>query len=155
MWDICNWRRIEFQGHIYKNEWISGKITTSISFKILKAFVELFHDILDKTATIVKKDRWRQQHALKVIADMTYFTWNNSTIDNADNIRSIIALTRPLSFPFDIEMAKNPSLGLNADIYVARHLQLVSNEQRFPTEMLKVLMEGLKQFHYNGVCWGL
>ena len=33
------------------------KITTSISFKILKAFVELFHDILDKTATIVKKDR--------------------------------------------------------------------------------------------------
>ena len=56
-------------------------------------------------------------------------------------ITPIVAIGRLLSFPLDIELAKIPSITSDLAADVPQYLRLVSNDHRFATETLKILLD--------------
>ena len=103
--------------------------------------VEHFHRVLDKTITIASEDRGHQQSNFTAVANAIAFAWNSAAIDNTDVIRSIVAIGRLLNFPLDIRLAKILSPTLDPATDVAQDLRLVSNDYRFATEALKILLD--------------
>ena len=70
-------------------------------------------------------------------------------INNTDVIWSIVAIGRPLGFPLSINLVNIPFLTSSPATDVVQYLRLISNDYRFFTEMLKILLDNRREHHHK------
>jgi hypothetical protein len=102
--------------------------------------VEHYHRFLNKIVTISSEEHGSVQ-IIHQVYKLAQYAWNSATIHGTDITRSLVALGRDLLFPLDTELRPLPKLNDRNNTELFEYLRKMSNDSKFATEVVKILVE--------------
>ena len=107
---------------------------------------ERYHRFLNKTQAINGNDRGTHKIFIQN-AKTSQYAWNSAPIDGTDVTRSMAAIGREFRFPLDVSFLPDPKLNDKNQTALHRYLRDVSNDSKFATSIVQVLIEERRLAH--------